>query len=103
MRGYRLEVIETITMTNVKVIGYRNDNNMTQDERWMAKWNIAKGFIETNRRNPSKFDGAEREIRNWIKHNRKLYTAGLLKEDRVERFEELLNLSEQYRRKNQYE
>ena len=51
--------------------------SMTQDERWMAKWNIAKGFIETNRRNPSKFDGAEREIRNWIKHNRKLYAAGL--------------------------
>ena len=76
--------------------------SMTQDERWMAKWNIAKGFIETNRRNPSKFDGAEREIRNWIKHNRKLYTAGLLKEDRVERVEELLALSAQFKHKNQY-
>ena len=75
---------------------------MTQDERWDERWKVAIGFINSNKRNPSKFDGAEREIRNWIKHNRKLYTAGLLKEDRVERFEELMELMEQFKHVNQY-
>ena len=75
---------------------------MTQDERWNSKWQTAMDFITINKRNPSKFDGAEREIRNWIRHSKKLMNAGLLKEDRVERFKELLNLCEQYKRINQY-
>lgn len=40
---------------------------------------------------------------NWIKHNRKLYSAGVLKEERVEKFKELLALMEENKRKNQYE
>lgn len=31
---------------------------------------------------------------NWIKHNRKLYAAGELKEERVEKFRELIDLCE---------
>ena len=77
---------------------------MTQDERWKRRYDEVKGFIETNRRNPSKHDDAERGLYcNWLKHQRKLYNAGEMKEERKARFEELLNLSEQYRRKNQYE
>ena len=77
---------------------------MTQDERWKRRYDEVKGFIETNRRNPSKHDDAERGLYcNWFKHQRKLYNAGEMKEERKARFEELLNLSEQYRRKNQYE
>ena len=60
-------------------------------------------FIETNKRNPSKFNGAEREIRNWVKHNKKQMNAGTLKQERVEKFKELLALCEHYKRKNQYE
>ena len=40
---------------------------------------------------------------NWVKANRKALNAGKMKPERVERFKELLELSEQYRRKNQYE
>ena len=50
-------------------------------------------FIENNKRNPSKHDDEERGLYlNWIKHNKKLYAAGELKLDRVERFKELLAL-----------
>lgn len=77
---------------------------MTQDEAWTAKYKEVITFIETNKRNPSKHDDEERgQYLNWLKHNRKLYAAGVLKEDRIEKFKELRELSEKYKRKNQYE
>lgn len=76
---------------------------MTQDERWLQKYNEVKDFMEKNHRNPSKHDDEERgRYLNWIKHNRKLYAAGLLKEDRVVLFEKLLELCEKYKRVNQW-
>lgn len=61
-------------------------------------------FIKTNKRNPSKHNDEERgRYLNWLKHNRKLYTAGEMKKERVELFQKLLDLCEQYRRKNQYQ
>ena len=77
---------------------------MTQEEKWLAKYDEVVAFIKTNKRNPSKHSDEERgRYLNWLKHNRKLYAAGEMKEDRVEAFKVLLELSEQYRRKNQYE
>ena len=76
---------------------------MTQEERWLEKYNELVTFIETNKRNPSKHSDEERgRYLNWMKHNRKLFAAGLLKEDRVEKFKKLLELFEKYRRINQY-
>lgn len=77
---------------------------MTQDEIWKKKYEEVVAFIEKNKRNPSKYDAEERGLYvNWLRHNRKLYNAGELKPERVKLFEELLRMSEQYRRKNQYE
>ncbi len=77
---------------------------MTQDERWLAKYNEVKTFIETNHRNPSKYDDSERGLYcNWIRHNRKLYNSGDLKEERMGMFKELLELSEVNKRVNQYQ
>ena len=76
---------------------------MTQEERWMIKYNEVKDFIVRNHRNPSRHNIEDHLALNWIKHNRKLMNAGELKQDRVERFKELLRLSERYKRKNQYE
>ena len=77
---------------------------MTQEEAWLNKYKEVVAFIETNKRNPSKYDDEERgRYLNWMKHNRKLYAAGQLKDDRVEAFKKLVELSEKYRRKNQYE
>lgn len=77
---------------------------MTQDGRWIQKYKDVMDFMEKNHRNPSRYDDNERGLYcNWIKHNKKMYNAGLLKEERTEKFKKLLELSELYRRKNQYE
>ena len=44
----------------------------------------------------------EHDMLNWIKANRKKMNAGELKEERVEKFRKLLELTEQYKRRNQY-
>lgn len=75
---------------------------MTQEERWGEKYNEVKAFIVKNKRNPSKHRIEEHLMLNFIKHNRKLMNKGELKAERVEKFRELLELCERYRRVNQY-
>ena len=75
---------------------------MTQEERWQTRYNEVVEFIETNHRNPSKHRIEEHDMLNWVKANRKVLNAGKMKEERVEEFRKLLELSEQYRHKNQY-
>ena len=76
---------------------------MTQDERWNKRYQDVMEFLEKNHRNPSRHRLEEHDMLNWVKANRKVLNAGKMKEDRVEKFKELLALMEQYRRKNQYE
>ena len=75
---------------------------MTQDERWMTRYQEVMGFMEENHRNPSKYRIEEHDMLNWIKANRKLMNKGEMKAERVENFRELLDLCERYRRVNQY-
>lgn len=75
---------------------------MTQDAKWLEKYNEVKSFIETNKRNPSKHRIEEHLMRNFIKHNRKLLNKGEMKDDRVEKFYELLAMMEEYKRVNQW-
>ena len=67
---------------------------MTQDERWLAKYDEVKMFIENNKRNPSRHRIEEHDMLNWVKANRKLMNAGGLKEERLSKFKELLALAE---------
>ena len=77
---------------------------MTQDEAWMQKYNEVVAFIEKNKRNPSKHNDEERgRYLNWLKHNRRLYNAGALKADRIEKFRELIALMEENKHLNQYQ
>ena len=76
---------------------------MTQDEKWILRYNDVIVFIETNHRNPSKHRIEEHDYLNWLKANRKVMNAGKMKPERVEKFRKLLEMTEQYRRKNQYE
>ena len=76
---------------------------MTQEERWIVRYNELMGFLEENHRNPSKHRIEEHDMLNWLKANRKALNAGKMKTDRVEKFRKLLEMTEQYRRKNQYE
>ena len=76
---------------------------MTQEERWQKRYEEVKAFIETNKRNPSKHRIEEHNMLSWIKQQRKLVNANALKLERVEPFNKLLELMEQYKRKNQYQ
>ena len=76
---------------------------MTQEEKWMTRYKEVITFIETNKRNPSKHRIEEHDMLNWLKANRKALNAGKMKAERVEKFSKLLEMTEQYRRKNQYE
>lgn len=75
---------------------------MTQDERWLVKYNEVKTFIETNHRNPSKYVPEEKLMVHFLKRGRKLMNAGELKTNRLEKFNELLKLGEKYKHVNQY-
>ena len=76
---------------------------MTQDEKWIVKYQDVIDFLEENHRNPSKHRIEEHDYLNWMKANRKALNAGKMKADRVEKFRKLLEMTEQYKRKNQYE
>ena len=76
---------------------------MTQDERWIARYNEVMGFLEENHRNPSKYRIEEHDMLNWVKANRKLMNAGRMKLERVKMFEKLQALMEVCKRVNQYQ
>ena len=76
---------------------------MDQETRWLTRYKEVMGFIEANHRNPSKHRIEEHDMLNWLKANRKTLNAGKMKQERVEKFRKLLEMTEQYRRKNQYE
>ena len=60
-------------------------------------------FIKAHHRNPSRYDDTERGLYvNWLRHNRKVYNAGEMKAERVEKFKKLMELCEEYRHVNQY-
>jgi hypothetical protein len=75
---------------------------MTQEERWMTRYNEVVSFIETNHRNPSRHRLEEHDMLNWLKASRKKMNAGDLKPERVKLFEKLLALAEENKHVNQY-
>ena len=83
--------------------GHKKDDGMTQEERWMMRYEEVMAFIESNHRNPSKHRIEEHDMLNWVKANRKRMNAGELKSERVEAFKRLMEMMEECRRKNQWE
>ncbi len=69
----------------------------------MTRFNEVRRFIEMNYRNPSKYAPEEKLMVHFMKRGRKLMNAGELKEPRLGMFKKLMELSERYKRKNQYE
>ncbi len=76
---------------------------MDQDTRWLTRYNEVIKFIEANKRNPSKYNPEERLMIHFLKRGRKLMNANELQEPRLSKFKELLELTEMYKRKNQYQ
>lgn len=75
---------------------------MTQNERWMAKYNEVVEFINTNHRNPSRHRIEEHDMLNWLKATRKRLNAGKLQDERREKFEALLALVDENKHINQW-
>lgn len=75
---------------------------MTQEERWMNRYNEVKAFIEREHINPSKYRDEEKLLVHFLKRGRKLMNAGELIEPRLGMFKELLVQVEQYKLVNQY-
>ena len=75
---------------------------MTQEERWLARYNEVMAFMEENHRRPSKYNVEERNAWNWLRHTKKQMNAGESKPERMKLFEKLLILAEQYKHINQY-
>ena len=69
----------------------------------MVRYNEVKNFIETNKRNPSKYRDEEKLMVHSLKRGRKQMNAEESKEPRLGLFKELLELSEKYKRNNQYQ
>ena len=76
---------------------------MTQDERWLKRYEEVYSFIKLNKRNPSRHRIEEHDYLNWLKANRKILNAGRMKPERIEKFRKLLEMTEKYKRKNQWE
>ena len=75
---------------------------MTQEERWMTRYNEVVSFIETNHRNPSRHRLEEHDMLNWLKACRKKMNVEGMKPERVKLFEKLLVLVEENKHVNQY-
>ena len=75
---------------------------MTQDEKWMQRYNEVREYIDTNHRNPSRHFVENRNLLSWMKQQRKLFNAGKLKEERVGKLKELMAMWEKNKRVNQY-
>lgn len=75
---------------------------MTLEERWQKRHEEVLDFIEVNKRNPSKYVAEERLMVHFLKQGRKMLNAGEVAEPRFSQFLELLELSNRYKRKNQY-
>ena len=76
---------------------------MTQDERWLKNYHEVMEYMESHKRNLSKYDLEIRHLYTWVKHNRKVMNQGGMKQERVDLFNELLDLADEYRRVNQYQ
>lgn len=68
----------------------------------MARYDEVKSFFEREHRNPSKYAAEEMLMVYFLKRCRKLMNAGELKEPRLKLFKDLLQLSEKYKRVNQW-
>lgn len=75
---------------------------MDQETRWLKRYEEVKSFIETNKRNPSKYNPEERLMCHFLKRGRKLLNAGVMAEPRFSRFMELLDLCNKYKHVNQW-
>ena len=75
---------------------------LSQNERWQRQYDALLAFLSQHHRRPSKYDPEEKGYWNWWRRTFKQYHRGELPPERAERFERLMTIDSQYRRKNQW-
>jgi hypothetical protein len=75
---------------------------MTQEERWQQQYDQVLFFMNSNQRRPSKHRIEEHLMLNWLRHNMKLSAKGEMPLHRREKFSQLMEVADKYRRLNQY-
>ena len=75
---------------------------MKQEESWQRHYDEIMQFMEQNHRCPSRHRLEDHRMLNRIKYNKKQIVKGLFPDERVERFNKLLDTAKKYRRLNQY-
>ena len=75
---------------------------MTQEEKWQIQYDQMMTFMKENHRRPSKHRLEEHDMLNWFKATKKRIAKGELPADRLEKFKELHEVAQEYRKKNQY-
>lgn len=75
---------------------------MQQEDRWDVHYQEILDYLNQHKQRPSKYHLEERHMLHWLKYNKKRMKARQLPENRVERLQTLLNLTEAFRRLNQY-
>ena len=75
---------------------------MKQEESWQRHYDEIMQFMEQNHRCPSRHRLEDHRMLNWIKYNKKQIVKGLFPDDRMERFNKLLDTAKKYHRLNQY-
>lgn len=76
---------------------------MTQNERWIVRFNEAIDFMKKNHRIPSLHCIEEHNLLNWLKANRKKMNVNELKEPGISMIRELLEYGEQFKHVNHYQ
>lgn len=71
------------------------------EEAWNAKCQEIMDYMERFKRRPSKHRVEDHLMLNWIKYNKKMKARGNMPENRIEKFEKLLELANKYRKVNQ--
>ena len=104
MKDYSLVEGKRIKMlhSNRSAGGLSTHIIMTQEERWNAQYERMMEFMMTNHRRPSKHRLEEHDMLNWFKATRKRIAKGELSEERLKKFNDLLEVADKYRRLNQY-
>ena len=75
---------------------------MTQEERWQQQYEQMMEFMETNHRRPSKHRLEEHDMLNWFKATKKRVAKRELSDERLKKFNILIEVADKYRRLNQY-
>lgn len=75
----------------------------SQQELWDHMYQKIINYMQVHERRPSKYRPEDKKMVNWMKFNKKRMARNLMPAERIEKFQQLLEMAKMYQRVNQYE